>query len=174
MSAYETQSTEPATPPPQPAATKLATGQFYQDAAAVPACWQIGDRILDLYEVLAVHESGGMGLVYEAVQESLGRHVALKVLPAHGLMPPSRLERFHREARAAARLHHTNIVPIFGVGEHEGVPYYVMQYIAGDGLDVLLASWRSGKPRRDEERWRFVAGLAHRRRPAPARASGHR
>ena len=47
-----------------------------------------------------------------------------------------RLERFHREAQAVARLHHTNIVPIFAVGEHEGLPYYAMQYIRGRGLDA--------------------------------------
>ena len=79
-----------------------------------------------------------MGVVYEAVQESLGRHVALKVLPTAGLMSPTHLERFRREARAAARLHHTNIVPVFGVGEHEGVHYFAMQFIRGQGLDRVL------------------------------------
>src|SRR5262249_11875949 len=47
-------------------------------------------------------------------------------------------QRFEREARAAAKLHHTNIVPVFGVGEHEGLPYYVMQFIQGLGLDMVL------------------------------------
>ncbi len=80
---------------------------------------------------------GGMGVVYEAVQESLGRHVALKVLP-HWISDPNLLERFRREARSAAILHHTNIVPVFGVGEHEGVHYYAMQYIHGQSLDTVL------------------------------------
>ena len=62
-----------------------------------------------------------MGVVYEAEQESLGRHVALKVLLRHSRLDPRPTARFQREARAAARLHHTNIVPVYGVGEHDGV-----------------------------------------------------
>jgi serine/threonine protein kinase/WD40 repeat protein len=81
---------------------------------------------------------GGMGIVYEAVQESLGRHVALKVLPVGYQLDPVQLKRFQREARAAALLHHTNIVPVFGVGEHEGVHYYAMQYIQGQSLDLVM------------------------------------
>jgi eukaryotic-like serine/threonine-protein kinase len=94
---------------------------------------QLGD-----YRILREVGRGGMGVVYEAVQESLGRHVALKVLSCPGLLPPTHLERFRREARAAARLHHTNIVPVHGVGEHEGVHYYAMQFIQGQGLDEVL------------------------------------
>jgi serine/threonine protein kinase/WD40 repeat protein/tetratricopeptide (TPR) repeat protein len=81
---------------------------------------------------------GGMGVVYEAEQESLGRRVALKVLRSHRLHDPLILIRFHREAKAAARLHHTNIVPVFGVGEHEGAHFYVMQFILGLPLDAVL------------------------------------
>jgi serine/threonine protein kinase/WD40 repeat protein len=83
-----------------------------------------------------------MGVVYEAEQISLGRHVALKVLPAHALLDPRHLQRFRREAKAAARLHHTNIVPVFGVGEQDGLHYYVMQFIQGLGLDVVLDELR--------------------------------
>ena len=75
-----------------------------------------------------------MGIVYEAEQESLGRHVALKVLPAACVASPTRLRRFLREAQAAARLHHTNIVPVFGVGHQDGIHYYVMQFIRRPGL----------------------------------------
>ena len=82
---------------------------------------------------------GGMGVVYEAEQVSLGRRVALKVLPDHLLRDEKQKKRFQREARAAARLHHTNIVPVFGVGEQDGHQYYVMQYIHGLGLDQVLA-----------------------------------
>ena len=82
-----------------------------------PAFEKLGE-----YRIVREIGRGGMGLVFEAVQESLGRHVALKVLPFHGLLSPTQLERFRREARAAARLHHTNIVPVFGVGEEAGTP----------------------------------------------------
>ena len=94
------------------------------------------------YRILREIARGGMGVVYEAVQESLGRHVALKVLPFHRLVRESQLERFRREARAAARLHHSNIVPVFGVGESDGVHYYAMQYIQGQNLEVVLQEVR--------------------------------
>src|SRR5262245_29919244 len=110
------------------------------------------------FRVLRELGRGGMGVVYEAVQESLGRHVAVKVIH-HVQLDAKRLQRFRREAQVIGQLHHTNIVPIFGVGEHEGVPYYVMQYIAGSGLDVLLGSWRKDETLRGGDRWRFIAGL---------------
>lgn len=80
---------------------------------------------------------GGMGIVYEAVQESLGRSVALKVLlnEAAGMLSQ---ERFQREARAAAMLHHTNIVPIFEVGSDGPYHFYAMQLIEGESLDRVL------------------------------------
>jgi len=87
---------------------------------------------------------GGMGIVYEAEQESLGRHVAIKVLPRQSLVEPKHLQRFRCEARTAAALHHTNIVPVFGVGQQEGFHYYVMQYIDGVGLDRVLARLEHG------------------------------
>ena len=85
---------------------------------------------------------GGMGVVYEAEQISLGRRVALKVLPFHSLLDERRLERFRREARAAARLSHPNIVPVHGVGEHLGMHFYVMQLIPGHGLHHVIAAVR--------------------------------
>ncbi len=91
------------------------------------------------YRIVREIGRGGMGIVYEAVQESLGRRVALKVLSQHRLMGSVQLQRFEREAKAAALLHHTNIVPVFGVGEHEGVHYYAMQYIEGQSLDTVFS-----------------------------------
>lgn len=85
---------------------------------------------------------GGMGIVYEAEQESLGRRVAVKVLPRPLLLDSIQLKRFEREARTAARLHHTSIVPVFGLGRHEGYHYIVMQYIRGVGLDVVVRELR--------------------------------
>ena len=73
------------------------------------------------YRILTEIGRGGMGVVYEAEQISLGRHVALKVLPQQFLYDSRQQKRFEREARAAARLHHTNIVPVFGVGEENGL-----------------------------------------------------
>jgi serine/threonine protein kinase/WD40 repeat protein len=98
-----------------------------------PVPEQLGD-----YHIVREIARGGMGIVYEAVQQSLGRHVALKVLPRCGGGDASQLERFRREARAAARLHHTNIVPVFGVGEHQGIHYFAMQFIQGQSLDNVL------------------------------------
>ncbi|MBA4019746.1 MAG: hypothetical protein C0483_21485 [Pirellula sp.] len=90
------------------------------------------------YRIVREIGRGGMGVVYEAVQESLGRTVALKVLPQQMLADAKRVERFEQEARIAARLHHTNIVPVFGVGFDEGLHYYVMQRIHGEGWDRRL------------------------------------
>jgi serine/threonine protein kinase/WD40 repeat protein len=110
-----------------------ATGTFAPKAGDDPAPRQLGE-----YRILRQVGHGGMGVVYEAVQESLGRHVAVKVLPFHAALTGTQLERFRREARAVARLHHSNIVPVFGVGEDQGVHYYAMQFIQGQSLDAVL------------------------------------
>jgi serine/threonine protein kinase len=109
------------------------------------------------YRIIRELGRGGMGIVYEALQESLGRLVALKVIPRHGLLDARRRQRFQREAHAVAQLHHTNIVPIFATGEHDGLPYYAMQYIRGSGLDRLLEEWRRDGLVREDAHWRFVA-----------------
>jgi serine/threonine protein kinase len=85
---------------------------------------------------------GGMGVVYEAVQLSLGRRVALKVLPFAAALDAKQLQRFKNEAQAAAHLHHTNIVPVFGVGCERGVHFYAMQYIDGQTLAQVIADLR--------------------------------
>jgi len=100
---------------------------------------QLGDFII-LREI----GRGGMGIVYEAEQKSLARRVAVKVLPKHVLLLDKHLRRFQREAQTAARLRHTNIVPVFGVGEQEGLHYYVMPLIRGVGLDEVIRALRAG------------------------------
>jgi tetratricopeptide (TPR) repeat protein len=99
---------------------------------------QLGD-----YQILREVDRGGMGVVYEAVQQSLGRHVALKVMPWQTVGSATQVERFQLEARAAARLHHSNIVPVFGVGESDGLHYYAMQFIQGQGLDLVIKELRN-------------------------------
>jgi serine/threonine protein kinase len=121
------------------------------------------------YRLVREIARGGMGVVYEAIQESLGRHVALKILPKHRGLTPSQIERFQLEARSAARLHHGHIVPVYGVGEHQGVHYYAMQFIPGHGLDAILHDLRelrglgpaSASPRRHELSTPSMRGLAN-------------
>ncbi len=95
-----------------------ATGSFA--GAAIPGLEKPVERLGD-FRLLRVVGRGGMGVVYEAEQESLGRRVALKLMSGHRLSDPTQVARFTREAKAAARLHHTNIGPVFGVGAAEGV-----------------------------------------------------
>eukprot|EP00913_Durusdinium_trenchii_P008811 g8277.t1 len=99
------------------------------------------ERLAD-FRIIREVGRGGMGIVYEAEQESLGRRVAVKVLPRQTLLKPRQLARFQREARTAARLHHTHIVPVFGVGEDDGHHFIVMQLIPGVGLDEVLRELR--------------------------------
>jgi WD40 repeat protein/serine/threonine protein kinase len=111
-----------------------ARDEALQPPRAVPRLRQIGD-----FRILREVGHGGMGVVYEAEQISLGRRVALKILPGHVARDRKALERFHREAKAAARLHHTNIVPVFEVGQEGDVAFYAMQFIQGQGLDQVIA-----------------------------------
>ena len=102
-------------------------------APDAPPSHELGDYLL-LREI----GRGGMGVVYEAVQKTLGRRVALKILPKQMTLDSRFLERFRLEAQAAARLQHRNIVPVIGWGEHKGTYYYTMQFVDGCGLDEVL------------------------------------
>jgi serine/threonine protein kinase/tetratricopeptide (TPR) repeat protein len=94
------------------------------------------------FRILREIGRGGMGVVYEAEQLSLGRRVALKVLPFAATMAPRQLQRFHNEARAAASLHHPSIVPVYAVGSERGVHYYAMQLIEGQTLAAAIDALR--------------------------------
>lgn len=133
-------------PPPMsgsigPADATLDAGQSLQ--RVWPAATTTAARIpvIEGYQIIGVLGQGGMGIVYKAMQTKLNRMVALKVLPAMvGSANPAAVQRFRREATAAARLHHTNIIPIYDFGESADAYYYAMEYITGKPLDVVIRS----------------------------------
>jgi len=115
-----------------------------------------------------------MGAVFEAIQTSLDRRVALKVLPGTFALEPKRIERFLREARATARIHHPSIVPVYEVGEAAGTHFYAMEFVDGPSLERAVprgarrrgarprlgdAQTRSASPRRCAEMARLADGL---------------
>ncbi len=95
-------------------------------------------RTLRHYVLLRELGRGGMGIVYEAEDQVLHRHVALKVLPPAIAGNEEMLARFRRESEAAARLDHPGIVKVFGIGEDQGTPFYVMEFVEGLSLDRVL------------------------------------
>ena len=122
--------------------TTLHSGDIYRHS-------KLGD-----YRLVSEIARGGMGVIYEAEQESLGRRVAIKILLGPFVRRENDLKRFRREAAVAAGLHHTNIIPVFGVGEQDQAHYIVMQLIHGVGLDelflrvrsIVLGQWGSDEP----------------------------
>ncbi len=94
------------------------------------------------FEIIRELGRGGMGIVYEARQVSLNRQVALKVLGGGLGLTGKAVQRFRREAEAAAKLHHTNIVPVYATGEQDGSHFYAMELIEGPSLDKVLRQLR--------------------------------
>jgi len=90
------------------------------------------------YRIVSELGRGGMGVVYKAHEESLNRHVALKVLGEHLVADDDAVERFVREARSAARLNHPNIVQIYAISEDAGRHFFVMEYVTGRSLQQIL------------------------------------
>jgi tetratricopeptide (TPR) repeat protein len=115
----------------------LGGGGRAEERAEVAAGTPLGD-----FRLLREVGRGGMGVVYEAEQLSLGRRVALKVLPFAGALDARQLQRFKNEAQAAAHLQHQNIVPVHFVGCDRGVHYYAMQFIDGRTLAAVIAELR--------------------------------
>ena len=115
-------------------------------AAAKPGESLIG-KTLGQYQIIEEIGRGGMAVVYKAYQPSLTRHVAIKVLPPQFTFDQEFVERFMREARSAATLHHPNIITIYDVSEQNGIHYFVMEYIAGKTLDALAAETPMPLPR---------------------------
>ena len=95
-------------------------------------------KILGHYRVLEKIGSGGMGEVYRASDERLGRDVALKILKPAVAHDQDRLRRFEQEAHAAAALNHPNIVAIYDIGMHDGAPYIVSEILEGTTLRERL------------------------------------
>jgi serine/threonine protein kinase len=124
------------TPASQSAATRGRSSAVQHAGIDVPAN-PLGD-----FQIIRELARGGMGIVYEAVQLSLGRRVALKVLPFAATLDSRQLQRFKTEAQAAALLHHPNIVPVFAVGCERGVHFYAMQLIDGQSLALLIRQLR--------------------------------
>ena len=146
----------PGTPiSPMPLASVSSALEFIQAAAAQLGGSEVlstaeADRFtapprqLGDYRILREVGRGGMGVVYEAEQVSLGRRVALKVLPFAAAIDPKQRQRFQIEAQAAAQLHHPHIVPIFNVGCDQGIHYYAMQFVEGRSLAAILHELRHG------------------------------
>src|SRR5262249_37743947 len=114
-------------------ASPAATDQSPRALTTVPL------ERLGEYRIIREIRRGGMGIVYRAEPEAPGRQGGVKGLPRTAAGDAHCLLRFRREARAAARLHHTNIVPVFDIGERDGVHFYAMQFIHGQGLDEVIA-----------------------------------
>src|SRR6266542_10994 len=119
-----------------------------------------GPTRIGRFEIVALLGSGGMGEVYRARDENLGRDVAIKILPASLSSDRSRLNRFEQEARAAGQLNHPNILAIYDVGLYEGSPYLVSELLEGETLGERLQSGSLPPSKAVEYASQLARGLA--------------
>ena len=98
------------------------------------------------YTVLREIGRGASAVVFEATDERLNRHVAIKMLYAAGLVSAAQLHRFKTEAQTVAKLSHPNIVQIFEVGEHAGIPFFVMELLEHESQQTMAGKWQNNSP----------------------------
>jgi serine/threonine protein kinase len=120
--------------------TLMPSSSASMEAVGLPTAALLGD-----FRIHREVGRGGMGVVYEAEQLSLGRRVALKVLPIAASLDPRQLQRFHIEAQAAALLRHEHIVPVFVVGRDQGAHFLAMQFVSGWSLADVISQMRDRK-----------------------------
>jgi serine/threonine protein kinase len=166
-------------PPGVTTVVEKATGSSFQPlterallpapASRSPEAHERGEAVPG-YEILKELGRGGMGVVYQARQTKLNRVVALKMILAGGHAGPTELARFRTEAEAIARLQHPGIVAIHEVGEHEGMPFFSLEFCAGGSLDQKLA----GTPLAPLEAAKLVQTLAEAMQAAHAAHVIHR
>jgi serine/threonine-protein kinase len=143
-----------------PAAVRPSVGTTESPPEVIASCPPVPAALSPPgYEILGELGRGGMGVVYKARQVSLQRIVALKMILAGGHASSADLSRFRTEAEAIARVRHPNIVQIYEVGEHGGLPYFSLEYCGGGGLDRQLG--RLLPPRRAAELVKTLAGAVH-------------
>ena len=126
-----------------PTVIELEAMQSAPSQPSIPLEVELPDQIGD-YKIVNELGRGGMGVVYKAEHLKLGRKVALKVLPSRFSSNAKALTRFRREGKAIAKMHHTNIVPLFEVGEDQGIAFLAMQLIQGQSLDFVIKDLSRG------------------------------